>query len=349
MWRKLVLVVALLSVVPLGHGVLAQAGELHVWSALAEEDAGVIEGATRAFAGELGVRADVRIVEAPYLLQAVVTARSAGEPGPDVIFAPTDVGEPLLENDLILPRPSRGEFFLAALLEMLPDLLNDACGERPPEGCLWEPVNPALPPAQFDERGIARTIGWVCESAPDLPMCGGDPLAGQPVTWGYQIFLLNRQWLAERGLEPPVLLDDVLAIRSEFGLDILPAQPEALPLPGDVPPTTIVVISSAVLVQQPVETLRSMGSFFAADYAPVLGLTFDTLYVGAGSADPDLAGEFVRVAAQDSTFKAELLHSSGRLPAFTVDELRRWGLDEPEARAVLQALAVLAAYAQTVY
>ncbi|MCZ7541283.1 MAG: hypothetical protein M5U29_15500 [Anaerolineae bacterium] len=349
MWRKLVLVIALLSVVPLGHGALAQAGELHVWSALPQEDAGVIEDATRAFADGVGVRADVRIVEAPYLLQAVVAAHQAGEPGPDVIFAPTDVAEPLLENALILPMPSRGEFFLATLLEALPDLLNDACGGGPPEGCLWEPVNPALPPAQFDERSIARTMGWVCESAPNLPECGGEPLAGQPVTWGYQIVLLNRQWLAERGLEPPVLLDDVLAIRSEFGLDILLAEPGALPMPGDVPPMTIVVIPSAVLVQQPEETLRSMGSFFAADYAPVLGLAFDTLYVGAGSANPDLAGEFARVAAQESAFKAELLHSSGRLPAFTADELRQWGLDRPEARAVLQALAVLAAYAQTAY
>ena len=43
MWRKLVLVVAVLSVFPLGHGVLAQAGELRVWSALGEEDAAVIE------------------------------------------------------------------------------------------------------------------------------------------------------------------------------------------------------------------------------------------------------------------------------------------------------------------
>lgn len=349
MWRKLVLVAAVLSIIPLGHGVLAQGGELRVWSALAEEDAAVIESAARTFAGELGVRADVRIVEAPYLLQAVIAARDAGEAGPDVLFAPTDVAEPLLENALILPRPSRGEFFLAVLLEALPTLLNDACGERPPDGCLWEPVNPALPPAQFDERGIARTVGWVCESVPELPMCGGEALAGQPVTWGYQIFLLNRQWLAERGLEPPVLLDDVLAIRSEFGLDLLLAEPGALPMPGDVSPMTIVVLSSAVLVQQPVETLRSMGSFFAADYAPVLGLTFDTLYVGAGSANPDLAGEFARVAAQESAFKAELLHSSGRLPAFTVDELRQWGLDRPEARAVLQALAVLAIYAQTAY
>ncbi|MEW6580772.1 MAG: hypothetical protein AB1435_16480 [Chloroflexota bacterium] len=349
MWRKLVLVVAVLSVFPLGHGVLAQAGELRVWSALAEEDAAVIESATRAFADQVGGRAVIRIVEAPYLLQAVVAARDAGEPGPDVIFVPTDVAEPLLENALILPRPARGDFFLAALLEALPDLINDACGERPLDGCLWEPVNPALPAAQFDERAMGRTVGWVCESAPGLPMCDGDPLPGQPVTWGYQIFLLNRQWLAERGLEPPVLLDDVFAIRSEFGLDVLRAQPDALPLAGDVPPTTIVVISSAVLAQQPVEALRSMGSFFAADYAPVLGLTFDTLYVAAGSADPDLAGEFVRVAAQESAFKAELLHSSGRLPAFTVDELRRWGIDEPETRAVLQALAVLAAYAQTAY
>ncbi|MEB2287028.1 MAG: hypothetical protein OZ934_02845 [Anaerolineae bacterium] len=349
MWRKLVLVIALLSVVPLGHGALAQAGELHVWSALAEEDVSVIEDATRAFADGLGARADVRVVEAPYLLQAVIAAREAGEPGPDVIFAPTDIAEPLVENALILPRPSRGEFFLAALLEALPGLFNNACGGGPPEGCLWEPVNPALPPVQFDERAMARTMGWMCESAPDLTMCGGNPLAGQPVTWGYQIILLNRQWLAERGLEPPVLLDDVLAIRSEFGLDILVAEPGALPMPGNVPPAAIVIIPSAVLVQQPEETLRSMGSFFAADYAPVLGLTFDTLYVGAGSVNPDLAAEFANVAAQESAFKAGLLHSSGRLPAFTGDGLVQWGLDRPEARAVLQALVVLAIYAQTVY
>lgn len=349
MWRKLVLVVAVLSVFPLGHGVLAQAGELRVWSALGEEDAAVIESASRAFADMAGGQAVVRIVEAPYLLQAVAVAREAGEPGPDVIFASTDVAEPLLENALVAPRPARDGFFLAALLEALPNLINDACGEKPLDGCLWEPVRPALPAAQFDERAMARTMAWVCESAPGLPMCGGDPLPGQPITWGFQIFLLNRQWLAERGLEPPVLLDDVFAIRSEFGLDVLRAQPDALPLADDVPANAIVVISSAVLAQWPVETLRSMGSFFAADYAPVLGLTFDTLYVAAGSANPDLAGEFVRVAAQESVFKAELLRSSGRLPAFTVDELQRWGIDEPETHAVLQALAVLAAYAQTAY
>ncbi len=349
MWRKLVIAVLVLSIFPLGHGVSSQAEELRVWTVFGEDDVAVVEGAVRAFASEAGVQPVIRVLEAPYLLQAVVAARDAGEPGPDVIFAPTDVAEPLLENALIQPIPTRGPFFLEALLEALPGLLDDACGDRPLDECLWEPLAPSLPAGRPDERSMARTAAWVCESAPGLPMCEGDPLPGQPVTWGFQIFLLNQQWLAERGLEPPVLVDDVFAIRSEFGLDVLRPKADDLPLAEDVRADAIVVLSSAALTERPQETLRTMGSFFAAGYVPVLGLTFDTMLVAAGSANPDLAEQFAHAAAQNSALKAGLTRSSGRLPVFMPEDLHRQGLDEPEVRAVLQALAVLAAYAQTAY
>jgi hypothetical protein len=348
-WRKLVVTVLVLSIFPLGHGVSSQAAELRVWAVLGEDDVAVVEGAVGAFASNAGVQPVVRVLEAPYLLQAVVAARDAGEPGPDVIFAPTDVAEPLLENALIRPTPAQGPFFLEALLEALPGLLDEACGDRPLDECLWEPVAPSLPAGRPDERSMARAAAWVCESAPGLPMCKGDPLPGQPVTWGYQIFLFNQQWLAERGLEPPVLVDDAFAIRSKFGLDVLRPTADELPLAEDVPQGTIVVISSAALTERPQETLRTLGSFFAAGYVPVLGLTFDTMFVAAGSANPDLAEQFARTAAQDSALKAGLTRSSGRLPVFVPEDLLRQGLDEPETRAVLQALAVLAAYAQIAY
>ncbi len=192
-------------------------------------------------------------------------------------------------------------------------------------------------------------MAWLCDSAPGLPGCKGGELPAVPIVWSFQITLLNRQWLAEHGLEPPQLFDDVLALRSEFGLQVVRAERDFLPLPGNVAPDAMVAFPSTVLVERPQEALESLGAFFQADYAPVLSLSLHSLYRIAGSPQPDLAADFANATARNTPVKMELLDSAGLLPALAPNALREWGLDRSETRAVLGVLVVLTSYAQTIY
>lgn len=349
MWRKLILGMALLSILPLGQGAAAQGGNLRVWYTLDGEDARAIGDTVGEVGAASGVNVSAERIEAPFLLQALLDLQQSGGEMPDLVFTGTDVAEPLLQNDLIAPMPARGDFFLFALLEALPGLLEEACRDEALDRCLWGGVSSALPLLPPDDKAVGRTIAWICDAAPLLPVCEGDSLPGLSVLWSFQIVLLNRQWLAERGLEPPVTFDDVLTLRSQFGLQVVRAEQDSLPSPGQVAPDAIVVFPSTVLVERPQQTLGSLGDFFSADYAPVLSLGLHSLYRLVGGPQPDLAQEFASAFARNTEAQMALLKNTSLLPALTPDDLLAWGAERPEARAVLGALVLLTAYAQTVY
>jgi len=348
-WKKLIVgLVALSLALPL-QGLGAQGGELRVWHTLDRDSTGIVADAVAEFGASRGVPANAEMVEASLLLQALLDLQKRGDPPPDLIFTSHDVAEPLLMNNLVVPTPSGGELFLFGLLEALPGLLEEACRDEPLDRCLWDGVSSALPLQRPDEKAVERTVAWLCDSAPGLPGCKGGELPAAPIVWSFQIALLNRQWLAERGLEPPQLLDDVLALRSQYGLQVVRAERDFLPLPGNVAPDAIVAFPSTLLVERPQEALESLGAFFQADYAPVLSLGLYSLYRSAGSQQADLAADFASATARNTPVKMALVESAGLLPALAPDDLREWGLDRPETRAVLGALAVLTSYAQSVY
>ncbi|MGQ9849519.1 MAG: hypothetical protein ACUVSU_05645 [Aggregatilineaceae bacterium] len=349
MWKKLIAGLALLSVLPLGQGHAAQGGELRVWHTLDSSDADAVADMVSDYGESRGVLTRVEQVDAPFLLQTLLDLRQGGGRLPDVVFTSADVAEPLLQNNLIDPMPAGRDFFLFALLKALPDLLNEACRDEPVDRCLWGDISSALPLQRPDDKAFERTVGWICDSAPDLPPCTSKAMPAMPILWSYQIVLLNRQWLAEQGLEPPVLFDDVLALRSQFGLQVVRAERNFLPAPGSVAPDAIVVFPSTVLLERPDEAINSLSAFFLADYAPVFSLGLYSLYRIAGSQQPDLAEDFALVTARNTEGKMALLDSANLLPALGTDDLRNWGADRPQARAVLGALLILTAYAQTVY
>ncbi len=349
MWKKLIVGLVALSLALPFQGLAAQGGELRVWHTLDRESAGIVADAVAEFGASRGVPASAEMVEASFLLQTLLDLQKRGNPPPDLIFTSHDMAEPLLMNNLIVPTPSGGELFLFGLLEALPGLLEDTCRDEPVERCLWGGLSSALPLQRPDDKAIEQTVAWICDSAPALPGCKGGELPAGPIVWSFQITLLNWQWLAERGLEPPQLFDDVLALRSQFGLQVVRAERDFLPNPDNVAPDAIVVFPSTVLVERPQEALESLGAFFQADYAPVFSVGLHSLYRIAGSQQPDLAAEFANTTARNTPLKMALLESAGLLPALAPADLRQWGLDRPETQAVLGALVVLTSYAQTVY
>ncbi|GAB4422879.1 MAG: hypothetical protein Kow00106_20010 [Anaerolineae bacterium] len=349
MWKKLIVSLVLVSLLPPGQGYTAQGGELRVWHTLSGDGAEVVAQMVEQFGAERDVPASAEPVEAPYLLQTLLELRQSGGQPPDVVLTSTDLAEPLWQNDLIDPLPARGDFFLFVLLEALPGLLNDACRDEALDRCLWDGLSSDLPLQPPDDKAIERTLAWLCDSAPELPGCKGGDLPAIPLAWSFQITLINRQWLAERGLEPPLLFDEVLALRGQFGLQVVRAEPDLLPVPGRVAPDAIVVFPSTVLVERPQEALESLGAFFQADYAPVLSLSLHSLYRIAGSPQPDLAADFANTTARNTSIKMALLENAGLLPVLAPNDLREWGLERPEAQSVLGALLILSAYAQTVY
>ncbi len=136
MWKKLIVgLVALSLTLPL-QGLAAQGGELRVWHTLDRDSAGIVADAVAEFGANRGVPANAEMVEASFLLQALLDLQKRGDPLPDLIFTSHDVAEPLQMNGLIVPMPSGGELFLFGLLEALPGLLEDTCRDEPLERCL---------------------------------------------------------------------------------------------------------------------------------------------------------------------------------------------------------------------
>jgi hypothetical protein len=199
-----------------------------------------------------------------------------------------------------------------------------------------------------DKDVAARTADWLCESSPWLPFCRGGELAGVPLSWGFNVYLLNASWVAQQGLEPPTNAEGVLDVRSQFGLNFVEAQPDDIPTAPDADFPPVVVIASTLMVEDPNGVMRSLGSFFEAGYIVVMDLHVDAAYVSATSANPDLAGEFISFLQGDMDTHVALMESSQRLPAVNAEMLDS-RIDRQVGLTALQAVVTLAAYAMLAY
>jgi hypothetical protein len=344
-WKKLLVVVMVIGLLPLSSAATAQDKRVVVWHALSADDTDVLIRAAEAFSEETGVPVEFRYVQPPLLYETVAAGRADG---PDVIIADNSIMEPLLASDQIAPIRNRETFFLADLLDNLPPLIEERCGDDPIGSCLWPRVSPILPVPPPDQDVAERTADWLCESSPWLPFCRGGGLAGLPLSWGFNVYLLNVSWTAQQGLEPPTDAEGVLEFRSQFGLDFVEARPDDIPTASDADFPPVAVIASALMVEDPNGVMRSMGSFFEAGYTVVLDLHVDAAYISAASPNPDLAGEFITFLRDDAETRLGLMESSQRLPAINADVLVS-RIDRPDGLTTLQAVVTLAAYAMLAY
>jgi len=348
-WKKPVIIVALLGILALSAGASAQEPVLQVWHTFERNDAAALRDVAGMFQDETGVIVEVEAVEVPLLFERVLLAMEAGAGEPDVLVAASDAIGPLVDEGLIIPVGGRGDFFLAALLSDLPALVDEACGDTDVIDCLWPGASPALFIERPDSRAARRLEDWLCESTPYLPQCSGEALPGYSLAWGFTLLLLNGEWLAEHGLGLPVMVEEVLELRAEYGLDFAEVTPNRLLMAGDLRPETIVVLPSSLLAAEPEAALTVLTSFAEAGYIPVLSLWVDMALVAAPGEDPELADVLAETMARHMETKAGLFESSGRLLALSPGELFEWGLDRPESRATLQALVVLSTYAGLVF
>jgi hypothetical protein len=272
----------------------------------------------------------------------------AGGSGPDVILASSsDIG-PLVDRELVVSGGATQAFFLADVLDRLPDLIDAACPDADVADCLWPRVSPTLDVTLPDARLMTRTEGWLCSSADWMPVCSGDALPGQPLSWWFNIYLISDDWLAENGLVLPLDVTGIDELRSEYGLDYVQAQDGRLPLADNANASTIYVFSSTLLVDDPLGVMRSMGSFNAVGYLPVLELGVDSLFISVDSAEPGLAQEYVEFIAAQSDIPADLMTEAQRLPALDAAAIRTLGFDSPGSLATLRAVTTLSAYARLV-
>jgi ABC-type glycerol-3-phosphate transport system substrate-binding protein len=349
-WNKLAIIVVVLSLLPLSSTVAAQEGQtLQVWVSLPPESAAVLNDAAKAFEAQTGVNVVVKPLDQPVLLQTVQTTIKSGETVPDVIIASSSLAGPLLQSNLITQGGSSGTFFLADLLDGLPKLLDQRCSDTALANCLWSGVSPTLPLSTPDAAAIERTSKWLCEGSAWLPFCPKGSLPGLPISWGFTLYLLNAQWLAQNGLEPPTTAQGVLDIRGKFGLDLIQAEKGSIQTVSQAGSPSVYVLSSALLVDDPGAVMRSLASFQDAGYVPVLDIDVDTAYISASSPNLDLAQQFVQFVSGDADFMAGLLDSAQRLPVYTADEVVKIGIDSDAALTTLRALTLLTTYAGLAY
>jgi len=348
-WRKLALIVVVLSLLPLSSTVSGQGETLHLWVSLPAESTAVLIDAASAFQNQTGVTVDIETLDQPYLLQTVQSTTQSGGTTPDAIVTNSALVDPLLQFNLIAQGGSPGRFFLTDLLNNLPKLVDQRCQDTALEDCLWSGVSPTLPLPIPDDEAIKRTLDWLCEGTPWLPFCPDGSLAGLPVSWGFTIYLLDAQWLAQNGQKPPTAAQDVLDIRSQFGLDFVQAEKGDIRTVDRAGSPPVYVLSSALLADDPGAVMRSLASFHEAGYVPVLALDLDGIYISASSSNRQLAQQFAQFVSGDADLKAGLLDSAQRLPVYTADDLLKTGVDSDAALVTFRALTLLTAYAGLAY
>jgi ABC-type glycerol-3-phosphate transport system substrate-binding protein len=348
-WKKLAIIVVVLSLLPLSSAVAAQGQTLQVWLALPSESAAVLTDAVKAFEDQTGVTVTVKQVDQPVLLQTAQTTIKSGDTAPDVIITSSSLAEPLLQFNLVAQGGSSGTFFLADLLNGLPKLLDQRCSNTALKECLWSGVSSTLPLPVPDDAAIERTAKWLCEGSTWLPFCPKGSLPGLPISWGFTLYLLNAQWLAQNGLEPPTTAQGVLDIRGKYGLDLTQAEEGSIQTVSQAGSPSVYVLSSTFLVGDPGAVMRSLASFQDAGYVPVLDVDVDTVYISASSPNLDLARNFAQFVSGDTDLRAGLLDNAQRLPVFTSDEVVKVGIDSDAALITLRALTLLTTYSGLAY
>jgi ABC-type glycerol-3-phosphate transport system substrate-binding protein len=348
-WNKLTIIVVVLSLLPLSSTVSAQGLVLQIWLALPSESADVLTQAATTFQRQTGVTVQVKTVDQPLLLQNLQTTIKAGDTAPDIIVANSSLAEAMQQYQLVAQVGSSGTFFLSDLLDNLPKLLSQRCKDSALEDCLWSGVSPTLPLTVPDSAAIKRASDWLCGGTTWLPFCPKGSLPGLPISWGFTIYLLDTQWLAQNGLQPPTTAQDVLDIRGKFGLDLVRAQKGSILTANQAGSPPIYVMSSALLADDPEAVMRSLASFQGAGYVPVVDIDVDSVYIGASAANPDLAQKFAEFVSGDSDTQAAFLKSAQRLPVYSADDVLKIGIDSDEALLTLRALTLLTTYAGLAY
>lgn len=344
MLKKLaIILIVILMLLP--GSLSAQGDTLRAWNALSQEDGDVLSLAAEHFGDSSGAAVDLQYVDPPYLLDSAMSASGAG---PDVIITSNRSADALMESGLIAPVGGRG-FFLSDLLNGLPAMVQQRCGDESIENCLWPGVSFPLPLTVPDRSSVSRTLDWLCVSSDWLPSCSGNALPGVPLSWNFSILLFDTGWLAQNGLDLPTTQDSVTEVRSQYGLGVVQAERNFLPAAGDLSPDTIYQIDSALLSDDPEGVMTSLVSFYQAGYAAVFIVGIDSAYVSASTSNRDLAGQFASYLGSNLDVKAALLDSSQRLPALTSAELTNWGLDSKVGNVTLQALTLLVGYAGVAY
>lgn len=323
-------------------------GRVAVWSALDPDTSGAVANSVNSFGELTGAVVELQLVEEQALFDIVAKAAGSGQ-GPDLILAEQQAAGPLVEGGLIVPVSDRqSQSFLNDLLNGADDVIAARCGDQNPQECVWG-TSSSLPVMMPGRATAETTMDWICSAADWMSDCRGSSLTGLPVAWGFSIYLMNTQWLAEQGLEPPTTSQGVDEVRSSYGLDFAEAEPGFLPAAGDVPGDAIYVVDSSLLTQDAQGVLQSVASFFEAGYTPVLNLEIDSAYVSSSSADVDLAQQAGRFMAEDSTLKLALFDGVRRLPTFSPNLLIEHGIDSDATRVTLQALSLLTTFAALAY
>jgi hypothetical protein len=348
-WKKLAIIVVVLSLLPLSSTVSAQGPVLQAWLALPQESAAVLTDAAAAFQKQTGVTVQIKTLDQPLLLQNLQTTIKSGDTVPDVIVTNSSLAEALQQYQLVAQEGSSGTFFLTDLLNNLSTLLSQRCKDTALEDCLWSGVSPTLSLPVPDSAAIKRTSDWLCEGTAWLPFCPKGSLPGLPISWGFTLYLLNAQWLAQNGLQPPATAQDVLDIRGKYGLDLAQAKTGSIQTADQAGSPPIYVVSSALLADDPEAVMRSLASFHDAGYVQVVDIDVDSVYVGTSSPSPDLAQKFAEFVSGDADTKAGLLKSAQRLPVYSVDDVLKIGIDSDEALITLRALTLLTTYAGLSY
>jgi hypothetical protein len=344
--KNLLIVVMIVTALLLPAAAAARQEPLVIWHALAPEDSRVIEEMGSAFESASGAAVVVEYRQPQRLFEAV---RAAGRAGPDVIIASNDTIAPLVDQGLIRQADIGGGFFLERLFDNLPDLISASCGRADPGACLWPSASPRLPVTFPDGKGMDRAMGWVCESSPWVAFCSGEALSGAPVSWWFNLYLINTAWLGDQGLEMPVTVDELDGLRNKHGLDFVWADQDSIPLVDEAGYPLVFVVPSALLARDPDRVMSSLGSFYEAGYAPVLELGVDAIYVSASAANPDLAVAFAEFVRSEPALVVGLWESSQRLPAFTADAVFGHGVDTPAGQTILQAMMLLTTYGAQMY
>lgn len=351
MWKKLTIILLLLSLLPLpvlSARVSAQ-GSLSVWNSLSTDDGGVISDAANRFQTSSGTAVELQTVATSRLLDQARTVTQSGAAVPDVVITDNQTADPLITAQFLASMGSSG-FFLQDLLNNLPEMLKERCGNTPVETCLWPQGAAGMPIITPDQNTINHTLDWLCVSTDWLPSCkSGSPLAGVPVSWNFTILLFNTQWLSQNNLSLPTTVDTAQQIRSQYGLNITKAQRGDVPMAGSLSPDTIYQVDSAMLVQYPAEVMASLASFYQAGYTALVTVNIDSAYLSAKTPNADLAKKFAVFLGGDPDTKVNLLKSSQRLPAFDSREVSKQGIKSDESLITLQALTLLVTYAGMAY
>jgi hypothetical protein len=344
MRKKIVIIAVCVGLLALSVPAAAQDRPLLIWQALAPEDSDGLVAAADAFG--LGAF-EVVYIEPPLLYDQLAAASAAGE-GPDIIVADNDAMQPLIDMGLIEPLPFGDPFFLGDLLNNWPGLAAQYCGDGDLASCLWPDVFPILPLAGADDQAAERAADWMCASSEWLAFCRGGQNVGVPISWGFNLYLMNGSWLAENGLGLPGSADGLQELRGEFGLAFVTAERGFIPLADEADYPPVYLMPSGVIAEDPDGVMRSLGSFFEAGYAPVLEMRVDAAYLSSAAPNADLAREFVVFMRDSGIAQTQMMESSQRFPAFGADGMMPLMGDETGA-AVLRGLALLTSYAAQAY